>query len=154
MPLDGDRLMAFLEEVRLCHWATVGSDGRPRVRPLWYLYADRAFWFTTRMEARRTGADVAAGSEVAVSIASEERPYRAVLLHGTPQVWEGDRETWLERIATRYGEAEGRRWLAGARKEPDRVVLRLVPERLLAWDYGAGDYKRMQKGDPLAVELP
>jgi PPOX class probable F420-dependent enzyme len=154
MPLEESKLKAFLEEVRLCHWATVGPDGRPRVRPLWYLYADRAFWFTTRMEARRTGADVAAGSPVAVSIASEKRPYRAVLVHGTPQVWEQDREAWLERIATRYGEQEGRRWLAEALKEADRVVLRLVPERVLAWDYGAGDYTRMQKGSPLAVELP
>jgi PPOX class probable F420-dependent enzyme len=154
MPLEESRLKAFLEEVRLCHWATVGPDGRPRVRPLWYLYADRAFWFTTRMEARRTGADVAAGSPVAVSIASQERPYRAVLLHGTPQVWEEERDAWLERIATRYGTGEGRRWLAGALKEPDRVVLRLVPDQVLAWDYGAGDYSRMQKGGPLAVELP
>jgi PPOX class probable F420-dependent enzyme len=154
MPLEESRLKAFLEEVRLCHWATVGPDGRPRVRPLWYLYADRAFWFTTRMEARRTGADVAAGSPVAVSIASQERPYRAVLLHGTPQVWEEERDAWLERIATRYGTGEGRRWLAGALKEPDRVVLRLVPDQVLAWDYGAGDYTRMQKGGPLAVELP
>jgi general stress protein 26 len=154
MPLEGDRLKAFLDEVRLCNWATVSADGRPRVRPLWYLYADGAFWFTTRMEARRTGADVAAGSPVAVSIASEERPYRAVLLHGTPQVWEEDRDAWLERIATRYGTGEGRRWLAGALKEPDRVVLRLVPDHVLAWDYGAGDYTRMQKGGRLTVELP
>jgi PPOX class probable F420-dependent enzyme len=150
MPLEGKELQAFLDEVHLCHWATVGPEGRPRVRPLWYLYADRAFWFTTRMEARRTGADVAAGSPVAVSIASEERPYRAVLLHGTPEVWEQDREDWLERIATRYGQAPGRRWLAGALKEPDRVVLRLVPDRVLAWDYGKGDYRR----NDLTVDLP
>jgi PPOX class probable F420-dependent enzyme len=154
MPLTGKELKAFLEDVRLCHWATIGPDGRPRVRPLWYLYADRAFWFTSRLEARRTGADVAAGSSVAVSIATEERPYRAVLLHGTPEVWDQDREAWLERIATRYGEAEGRRWLTGALKEPDRVVLRLVPDTVVSWDYGAGDYGRMQKGDSLRADLP
>jgi PPOX class probable F420-dependent enzyme len=154
MALAGADLKAFLDEVRLCHWATVGPDGRPRVRPLWYLYADRAFWFTTRLEARRTGADVAAGSPVAVSIAGEERPYRAVILHGTPEVWEQDREAWLERIATRYGRAEGLRWLANALKEPDRVVLRMVPDRVLAWDYGKGDYRRMQKGTSLSVDLP
>lgn len=150
MPLQGEELKAFLDEIHLCHWATTGPDGKPRVRPLWYLYADRAFWFTTRMEARRTGADVTAGSSVAVSIASEERPYRAVLLHGTPEVWEEDREKWLERIATRYGNAPGRRWLAGALKESDRVVLRMVPDRVLAWDYGKGDYRR----DDLLVDLP
>jgi PPOX class probable F420-dependent enzyme len=154
MPFQPDELRAFLEDVRLCHWATIGPDGMPRVRPLWYAYADRAFWFTTRLEARRTGADVAAGSPVAVSIASEERPYRAVIAHGTPEVWNEDRDRWLERIATRYGRADGRRWLARALQEPDRVVLRLVPDRVIAWHYGTGDYNRMQKGASLRVELP
>jgi PPOX class probable F420-dependent enzyme len=152
--MEGEDLRAFLEAPRLCHWATVSPDGRPRVRPLWYLYADRAFWFTTRLESRQTGTDVAAGSPVAVSIAGEERPYQAAIIHGTPEVWTEDRETWLERIATRYGQAEGRRWLAGALKEPDRVVLRLVPDRAIAWHYGTGDYGRMQKKASLQVDLP
>ncbi len=154
MPMSHDELRGFLDEVRVCHWATTGPDGKPRVRPLWYLYADEAFWFTTRLESRRTGADVTAGSLVAVSIASDDRPYRAVILHGTPEVWERDRERWLERIATRYGDAEGRRWLAGALKEPDRVVLRLVPDLVLAWHYGRGDYRKLQQGASLAVDLP
>jgi general stress protein 26 len=154
MPFEPGELRAFLEDVRLCHWATVSENGKPRVRPLWYLFAERALWFTTRLEARRTGADVAAGSPVAVSIASDERPYRAVIAFGTPQVWTENRDLWLERIATRYGAAEGRRWLAGAVKEPDRVVLRLVPDRVVAWHYGKGDYRRMQEGASLLVELP
>ncbi len=154
LPLEGDALRAFLEEERLAHWATVGPDGQPRVRPVWYLYVDGAFWFTTRLETRRTGADITAGSPVAVSIASEDRPYRAVVASGSPEVWTEDRDAWLERIATRYGEAEGRRWVAGALKEPDRVVLRLVPEKVLAWHYAKGDYGRMQKGGSLRVRLP
>jgi PPOX class probable F420-dependent enzyme len=154
MPLEGDDLREFLEDVRLCHWATVGPDGEPNVRPLWYVYADRAFWFTTRIEARRTGRDVTEGSSVAVSVASEDRPYRAVVAYGRPEVWDRDRDAWLERIATRYGEREGRSWLEGALKEEDRVVLRLVPDRVIAWDYGRRDYGRMQKGGSLRVELP
>jgi PPOX class probable F420-dependent enzyme len=154
MPLEGKDLLAFLRDVRLAAFATIGPDGDPRVRPVWFVYEDGALWFTTRLEARRTGADVAAGSPVAVSIASEDRPYRAVVVHGTPVVWKEDRDRWLERIATRYGEAEGRRWLAGALKEPDRVVMRLVPDRVLSWHYGKGDYGRMQKGASLRVKLP
>jgi general stress protein 26 len=154
MPMEGSELKAFLEEIRLCHWATVDPEGRPGVRPLWYLYEDRAFWFTTRLESRRTGTDVASGSSVAVSIASEERPYRAVILHGTPQVWEENREVWLERIATRYGDAEGRRWLPGALQEPDRVVLRLVPDTMITWNYARGDYHLMQTGTSLRADLP
>jgi PPOX class probable F420-dependent enzyme len=154
MPLAGAELEVFLEESHLAHFATIGPDGKPRVRPLWFCFADGALWFTTRLEARRTGADLVAGSSAAVSIASEERPYRAVLAFGTPEVWDADRDRWLERIATRYGESEGRRWLAGARTEPDRVVLRMVPDHVLAWHYGAGDYTRMQKGGSMRVTLP
>lgn len=155
MPLEGDDLRAFLEEAHLAHWATIGPDGRPRVRPLWFLYEDGALWFTTRMEARRTGADLTDGSPVAVSIAGEDRPFRAVLAYGRPEVYEGeDRDARLERIALRYGEREGRRWLAGARRETDRVVLRFAPERVVAWHYGKGDYRRMQQGESLRVDLP
>jgi PPOX class probable F420-dependent enzyme len=154
LPLEGDALHEFLEDVRLAHWATVAPNGTPRVRPVWYLYRDGAFWFTTRLESRRTGTDITAGSRVTVSIASEDRPYRAVLASGTPEVWDEDRDRWLERISTRYGEKEGRAWLAGAVKEQDRVVLRLVPDKVIAWHYGTGDYGRMQKGASLQVELP
>ena len=154
MPLAGTDLETFLEESHLAHFATIGPDGRPRVRPLWFCFAEGALWFTTRLEARRTGADVVAGSPVAVSIASEERPYRAVLAYGVPEVWEADRERWLERIATRYGQAEGRGWLRGALKEPDRAVMRLVPDHVVAWHYGSGDYTRMQEGGSMRVSLP
>jgi PPOX class probable F420-dependent enzyme len=154
MPLEGEELETFLEEAHLAHFATTGPDGRPRVRPIWFCFADGAFWFTTRLEARRTGADVANGSPVAVSIANENRPYRAVIAYGRPEVWKKDTRRWLQRIATRYGEAEGMRWLSGAVKEPDRVVLRLVPEKAVAWHYGKGDYTRMQKKESLRVTLP
>jgi hypothetical protein len=82
---------------------------------------------TAQRNARRTGADVATGSPAAVSIANEDRPYRAVIAYGRAEVWKKDARRWLQRIATRYGDVEGKRWLAGALKEPDRVVLRLVP---------------------------
>jgi PPOX class probable F420-dependent enzyme len=154
VPLVGDELAAFLKEAHLAHFATTGSDGMPRVRPVWFCYADGALWFTTRLKARRTGADLANGSPVAVSIASEDRPYRAVIAYGRPAVWEQDTRAWLERIATRYGAAEGKRWVAGALREPDRVVLRLVPDKVVAWHYGTGDYARMQRKESLRATLP
>jgi Pyridoxamine 5'-phosphate oxidase len=106
VPLAGSELKAFLEEPRLAHFATTGADGAPRVRPIWFCYAHQALWFTTRLEARHTGADIVAGSPVAVSIASDDRPFRGVIAYGRPGVWEKDIRTWLERISTRYGEAE------------------------------------------------
>jgi PPOX class probable F420-dependent enzyme len=141
MPLSPEELEEFLAAPRMAHFATVSDDGAPRVRPLWFAWEDGAFYFTTRLVSRWTGADVAGGSNVAVSIATEERPYRAVVARGVAEVWAEDREHWLARIAVRYGEEEGRRWVAGALEEPDRVVLRMVPDMLVSWDYSKGDVR-------------
>jgi nitroimidazol reductase NimA-like FMN-containing flavoprotein (pyridoxamine 5'-phosphate oxidase superfamily) len=133
--MDGDEIDAFLAAPRLCHFATVDSKGRPRVRPLWYLWKDGEFWFTTRLRKRLTGRDVAGGSSVAVSIASETRPYRAVVAHGRPDVVDRNLEMLLA-ISTRYGEAPGKRWTAMAMRESDRILYRMRPDRLFSWDYG------------------
>jgi PPOX class probable F420-dependent enzyme len=133
--MTGQELEAFLAEPRLCAFATIDDRGRPRVRPLWYLWRGGEFWFTTRLEVRHTGRDLETSPRVAVSIASEERPYRAVVAHGRPEVVGKDRDVLLA-IATRYGDAPGRRWVAVAMKEPDRVLLRMRPSALLSWDYG------------------
>jgi nitroimidazol reductase NimA-like FMN-containing flavoprotein (pyridoxamine 5'-phosphate oxidase superfamily) len=153
MPLSPRELDEFLAEPRLAHLATVDRRGRLRIRPVWFLWRDRAFWFTTRRDTRHTGRDVVGGSAVAVSIASDERPYRAVIASGRPEVLDKD-EGLLLAISTRYGEAEGRRWTAHAMREPDRVVLRLVPDTLLSWHYGRGDYRRQDQGVSMRTVLP
>jgi PPOX class probable F420-dependent enzyme len=134
MPMTREEIDEFLAAPRLCHFATVDDTGSPRVRPLWYLWRNGEFLFTTRSEARHTGRDLRSSLRVAVSIASEDRPYRAVLAHGRPEVVDKTEELLLA-LSTRYGDAEGRRWTAKAMNEPDRVLLRLVPETLLTWDY-------------------
>ena len=130
---------AFLAEPHLCHFATVDAKGNPRVRPLWYLWRGNAFWLTTRREARHTGRDLAHQPRAALSVGSEDRPYRAVVAHGTPEILEKDRDILLA-ISTRYGEVSGRTWTdEEAMPQSDRVVMRLVPETLIAWDYGKDD---------------
>jgi PPOX class probable F420-dependent enzyme len=148
MPLTPEELEEFLAAPRLVHFATVSDDGAPRVRPLWYAYEDGAFYFTTRLEARWTGADLAAAPRVAISIATEDRPYRGLVARGRCEVWTEDRERWLERIATRYGEEEGLAWVRKALEEPDRVVLRMVPDMLVTWDYSKGDVRHQEARTP------
>jgi PPOX class probable F420-dependent enzyme len=138
MPMTREEIDAFLAEPRLCHFATVDADGHPRVRPLWYLWRDGQFWFTTRLEARHTGRDLESSPQVAVSIASEDKPYRAVIAHGRIEVAGKDQEMLLA-IASRYGEPEGRRWLEHATEQTDRVAMRMKPETILSWDYSRED---------------
>jgi PPOX class probable F420-dependent enzyme len=151
MPMSRSELDEFLEAPRLAHFATIGSDGSPRVRPVWYVWADGLLHFTTRMHARRTGADVAAGSSVAVSVASEDHPYRAVLARGRMEIEEEGRDAWLERIARRYGVYP--EWYQDALGEDDRVVMRLELQTLVTWDYGKGDYAALNAGASFRTTL-
>jgi PPOX class probable F420-dependent enzyme len=151
MPLTPEEIDTFLAEPRLCHFATVDSDGRPRVRPLWYLWRDGAFWFTTRLEARHTGRDVTSSGMATISIASDDRPYRAVIASGRIEVI-GQDEDLLRAISTRYGRREGDDWRRRALREPDRTVLKMVPERLLSWHYGRGDYAKQNTGQSMRTE--
>jgi nitroimidazol reductase NimA-like FMN-containing flavoprotein (pyridoxamine 5'-phosphate oxidase superfamily) len=148
MPMTPEEIDAFLAEPRLCHFATVDSNGEPRARPLWYLWRDGVFWFTTRLEARHTGRDAVSRGIASISIASEERPYRAVVARGPIEVI-GKDPVLLETIATRYGEREGRAWLSGALKESDRTVMKMVPSELVSWHYGRGDYTKQNRGQSM-----
>jgi PPOX class probable F420-dependent enzyme len=129
-----EEIDAFLAETHLCHFATVDSEGLPRVRPLWYLWKDGEFWLTTRTEARFTGRDLASSPRVALSIGSEYRPYRGVVVHGKPEVFPKDLETLIA-ISMRYGDERASPWTAEAMAQNDRVLMRLVPEKLFSWDY-------------------
>jgi nitroimidazol reductase NimA-like FMN-containing flavoprotein (pyridoxamine 5'-phosphate oxidase superfamily) len=149
VPLTPEEIDAFLAQPRLCHFATVDETGRPRVRPLWYLWRDGAFWFTTRLRARHTGRDATSSGVATISIGTDERPYRAVVATGPVEVI-GKDEKLLRAICTRYGRREGEAWLAGALKEDDRTVMRMVPERLISWDYGRGDYRRQNRGESMS----
>lgn len=145
MPMTREEIEGFLAEPHLCHFATVDDQGRPRVRPLWFLWKDGEFLFTTRLNARYTGRDLQSSPSVAVSIASKAHPYRAVIAHGRPQVIDRNEEL-LAAIAGRYVD-DG---LATARhmNEPDRVLLRMRPETLLTWNYAREDTDS-PKGTPL-----
>jgi PPOX class probable F420-dependent enzyme len=134
MSMTREEIDAFLEEPHLCHFATIDADGLPRVRPLWYLWKDGEFWLTTRTQARFTGRDLASSPRVALSIGSEYRPYRAVVVHGVPEVVPKDLETLIA-ISMRYGDERGSPWTAEAMAQDDRVLMRLVPEKLYSWDY-------------------
>jgi PPOX class probable F420-dependent enzyme len=134
--MTGEEIEAFLAEPHLAHIATVDERGKPRARPVWFLWRDGTLWFTTRVRVRAFGRDIARGSPVAVSIGSEDRPYRAVVATGRPEVVGRDRDLLLA-IATRYGENAGRRWVEEeALRQDDRIVFRVEPDELISWDYG------------------
>ncbi len=134
----------------MAHLATASRKGRPRVSPVWYVYEKGVFYFTTR-RGRVKGHHIQSNPYVALSIATDERPYRAVCAFGKAQVLTENRDEWLGKISVRYGEEEGKSWLTQAVRQPDRVVMMLKPDRVLSWDYGRGDNSRQDNGKSMAT---
>ena len=152
MPLTKLELTVFLNEPRMAHLATASAHGKPRVSPIWYVYEDGCFYFTTRV-GRVKSHHIQKNSQVALSIATDERPYRAVCAFGTPQLVQKDKDKWLERISTRYGEPEGKEWLSEAVKQQGRLVFKLQPDRIMSWDYDRGDAERQERGESMATRM-
>ena len=150
MPLSKSALKVFLDEPRMAHIATSSKTGSPRVSPIWYLYENGVFYFTTRL-GRVKGRHIQENPMVALSIATDERPYRAVCAFGKALIVKDNRDEWLERISFRYGKRQGKSWLDDAVKQPDRVVMMLRPQRILSWNYGRGDSLRQEKGESMAT---
>lgn len=134
----------------MAHLATASRKGRPRVSPIWYAYENGIFYFTTRL-GRLKGKHVKRNPAVALSIASDVRPYVAVCAFGNARALKENRDGWLKKISFRYGEGDAKEWLAEAIQQPDRVVMVLRPDRVLSWDYGRGDSERQERGESMAT---
>jgi PPOX class probable F420-dependent enzyme len=143
-------LIAFLSEPRMAHLATASSKGKPRVNPIWFVYDQGCFYFTARL-GRVKSNHIQQNPNIALSVATDERPYRAVCAFGKAQLVQKDRDKWLERISFRYGEEDGRIWLSEVVKQTGRVVFRLQPDRVLSWDYGRDDSERQENGESMVT---
>jgi len=120
------------------------------VNPIWYAYQNGIFYFTTRL-GRLKGQHIKRNPAVALSIATDMRPYVAVCAFGNAQALKENRDEWLKKISFRYGEEDAKEWLAEAVKQPDRVVMMLKPDRVLSWDYGSDDSSRQEEGESMAT---
>jgi len=152
MPLSKTKLRQFLSETRLAHLGTASIDGKPRVNPIWFVYENGSFYFTTRM-GRLKGRHIQQNPHVALSVASDKHPYRAVCAFGTALLLRDGRDEWLRKIGFRYGKREGKLWLQEALRQPDRVVMILRSDRILSWDYSQGDAERQEKGESMITKV-
>ncbi len=104
MPLTPDEISELLSRPLLGHLAVL-TDGKPHVTPIWVYYDGDLFYFTTRLS-RVKGKAVSKNGRVALSIATNERPYRAIVVEGEARVVEKDKWELLRKISTKYGREE------------------------------------------------
>ena len=126
-------MVEFLEGVRIAHFITLRPDGSPHVAPVWYEYVDGLFLIWTGRQTRKFK-NLAGDTRAALSIASEDQPYRYVSVEGDVTVSESDVWDVGFSVASRYVGVDGAAaFLEEYYVEGESVVLRLTPRRTMSW---------------------
>jgi DNA-binding IclR family transcriptional regulator len=134
-PIDARELDSFLSQALVASLSYLSDDGYPASVPLWYDWDGRAFWLVPS-PAADWAAHVRRNPRVSLAISESVPPLRRVLARG-PLVTVHDAagmhwQAVEARLASRYARLDAARLLAG-RPDTPRTLLRLEPERLIAW---------------------
>ena len=131
-----EEIANFLDEAHIAHLVTVRPDGRPHVAPVWFLEEDgRAFVMTDSNSVKVR--NIRRDPTVALSVATDQRPLKYVVLHGEAQVSSSNMEEMVERICVRYdgperGPAYARELLAESRM----CLIEVCVTRAIGWKDG------------------
>lgn len=129
--LTTDELQTFLDEPgHLLRLGTIGTDGLPRVVPIWFIAREGAVWFTPRARSAWL-ADLRVDLAVCATIDEQTHPMRKLIARGRAELMYdlGDDDAWRDlyrSIACRYTpERFADAYLADTISE-ERALYRLV----------------------------
>jgi PPOX class probable F420-dependent enzyme len=101
----------FLSGPHVASLATVRTNGRPHVTPVWYDFDGREFIVSTLRETQKVR-NVSRKGFAALSIHTAGAPFQHVVAEGIARVGSTLDNVWRERLAVRYlGEAAGRAYV-------------------------------------------
>ena len=93
-----DELTEFFDEPgHLLRLGTNGTDGIPRVVPIWFIHRDGAIWFTPRAKSAWL-ADLRADLSVCATIDETDSPLRKLIARGRAQLMHdlGEDDVWRD----------------------------------------------------------
>jgi hypothetical protein len=133
-----DELDAFLTEQRMCRLGSVDHSGAPHVSPLWFVWDGSALWLHSIVKSQRW-ANLMRDPRVSVTVDAGDGYFelRGVELLGRVEVVgdvpRGDRAD----PATAHAEQLWAGRYSGGTFHPDgkHAWLRLVPEKIVSWDF-------------------
>ena len=94
-------IAAYLAETHVAHLVTVRANGRPHVAPVWFLEENGQAFVMADANALKVR-NIQRNPAVSLSIATDQRPFKYVVLNGEAQVVEEDVARMVERICVRY----------------------------------------------------
>jgi PPOX class probable F420-dependent enzyme len=135
--LTPDEQAAFFRERKKAALATVDKDGYPHVVAMNYFARDGAFYMTSYGKAQKV-INVRRNPKVALMVEAgdEYSELRGVMVRGRCEILEGEaavRAAFEGRAVAQASPAPVNPGAAAS--APKRVVLKIVPEKIVSWDH-------------------
>jgi PPOX class probable F420-dependent enzyme len=121
---------------RTAHVGTTRSDGRPHVKPVWFVLdgrpGDFQLVFTTHADTVK-GRSLRRNGQVAVSVDDPAPPYSFVVVTGTAQISDdlGQVRAAATRIGGRYMGADRAAEFGARNGVPGELLVRVTPARVI-----------------------
>ena len=113
---------------------TMRPDGTPHVTPVWHLVDGDEVVIAVARETVKAR-NVQANPQVALCIAADQRPQPWVLINGTARLSEERVEEIVRTVSFHYlGDEEGGPYVEEILQMLDFVIMRITPERIIAFD--------------------
>ena len=131
--LGQQEIMNYLDEAHIAHLVTVRPDGRPHVAPVWFLEEDGRAFVMTDANAVKVR-NIRREPTVALSVATDQRPLKYVVLHGEAQVSTTNMEEMVQRICVRYdGPERGIDYARELLAEGRMCLIEVRVNRVIGW---------------------
>jgi PPOX class probable F420-dependent enzyme len=132
-----DEQAAFFRERKKAAFATIDKDGYPHVVAMNYFAHDGAFYMTSYGKAQKV-LNVRRNPNVALMVEAgdEYSELRGVMIRGRCEILEG--EAAVRAVVEGRAEAQANPAPVNpgaAATAPKRVVLKIVPEKVVSWDH-------------------
>ena len=113
---------------------TIREDGTPHVTPVWHLVDGDEVVVAVARETVKAR-NVQANPQVALCVAADQRPQPWALINGTARLSEERVEEIVRAVSYHYlGEEEGGPYVEDILQMLDFVILRITPDRIIAFD--------------------
>jgi PPOX class probable F420-dependent enzyme len=135
--LTPDEQAAFFRERKKAALATIDEDGFPHVVAMNYVARDGAFYMTSYGKAQKV-VNIRRNPKVALMIEAgdEYAELRGVMIRGRCEILDDEASVRAAFAARVGGHANASPVQPGAlASAPKRVVLRIVPEKVVSWDH-------------------
>lgn len=135
--LDAAEIEALLALDVPAHLATLDRSGFPHITPIWFIWADGAFYMTSivdRPHLRRLAADRRAGIGIDTEdpeTADGQKPNRQARAIGTADMFPDEDAAWTTRVTKKYLRGPGSAISVASRAADERIVICLRPTKLV-----------------------